>query len=127
MLYCCGEYLVPDRVIKLDDFGGRIQQKLEIAYCKKHGGKVCELSYFDIKTLSFKYTRPKRKDVDNFIKKCENQYSLLDKLNRFKQGTKANQAFVYGENVQLKDRIRQYAVDFNGTKNLVKELFIYSS
>lgn len=41
-----------------------------------------------------------------------------------KYGTKANMAFRYGLNIETKDRkgnkqIKQYAVDFNGTKELI--------
>ena len=60
----------------------------------------------------------KSKRTLDFIKKA-----LEGKLDtvKVKYGTREKAAFVYGVNRQAKNgKIYQYAVDFNGTKKLVK-------
>ena len=121
MIYCCGKYLKPEKIIYPDDEGKYIQQKLEIAYCPNHG-KLCELTYFDKDTLEFKTMRPKRKNVEKFIERIRKSQSVFQSYKAIHNGTKAGQAFIYGRNIELKDKVRQYAVDFNGTATLVKEL-----
>lgn len=39
-----------------------------------------------------------------------------------KQGNKTNMAFKYGINIETENGIKQYSVDFNGNKSLVKQL-----
>ena len=40
-----------------------------------------------------------------------------------KKGNRTNMGFRYGENVEVRGKfIKQYAVDFNGTKELVKKM-----
>lgn len=120
MIYCCGKYLKPDRVINIDDNWCRANQTLEIVYCPSHRGLVAELTYFDLQTFRTKTYRPKREKTQEFINKCQ-RGGFLKKL---KVGTKANQAWTFGVNVHKHNKICQFAEDFNGTRKLIKEIKI---
>ena len=120
MIYCCGKYLEPDRVIFPDDNWARTNQRVEIVYCNRHKGLVAELTYFDTQKKEFKKYRPKREKTQQFLEKIKKTVFFK----KIKTGTKSNQAFKYGLNLIKKDKIHQYAVDFNGEKTLIliKEL-----
>lgn len=121
MLFCCGQRVRVKKTVYPCDTERLKNQKLEVGYCTEHGGLICELTFYDKKTDTFRRIRPRRKNVRDFIKKVENDEFTLDRLLR-KVGNKSNMAFRYGENIERKDRIQQYAVDFNGTRTLEKEI-----
>ena len=118
MIFCCGAYFEPIRtVFLLPDFMYR-DRKLEVLVCPKCGALVVELTQFNIKTESYETFRPKRKKVGKFIRSIQ-EGSWKDI--KVKVGTKQRAGFVFGVNKLKKDgKIYQYAVDFNGTKKLVK-------
>ena len=118
VIYCCGKYYEPDKTVQLlPDFKYK-DRKLEIMVCPQCGGLVAVLTQFNVLTQKYDTYRPKRKRTLDFIKKA-----LEGKLDtvKVKYGTREKAAFVYGVNRQAKNgKIYQYAVDFNGTKKLVK-------
>lgn len=127
-VYSNGRYLSPYQVIYLDDTPFMQDQKLEIAYDTSIGLKVCELSFYNVKENERQIKRPKGKNredyiqrLEKFITKAKNGEFTLDKPIKT-VGNKSNMNFVYGENIERKDRISQFAVDFNGTRRLVKEI-----
>lgn len=127
-VYSNGRYLSPYQVIYLDDTPLMQDQKLEIAYDTSIGLKVCELSFYNVKENKRQIKRPKGKNredyinrLEKFITKAKNGEFSLEKPIK-KIGTKANMSFVYGENIEKKDKIIQTAVDFNGTRKIVKEI-----
>ena len=121
MLYCCGQYVKVKKTVYPCDTERLKEQKLEVGFCTTHGGLICELTYYDKKEAAWKRIRPKRKNIRDFIKRVENGEFTLDKPIKT-VGNKSNMNFVYGENIEKKDRISQFAVDFNGTRRLVKEI-----
>lgn len=52
------------------------------------------------------------------------KYSIINKYNprSEKSGNKSNMGFVYGLNIENKNEIKQYSVDFNGTRKLIKSI-----
>lgn len=62
----------------------------------------------------------KRKKATNLFKELENE--ILGEYTSIKYGNKSNMGFVFGENRLVGNEIRQYSVDFNGKKKLVKTL-----
>ena len=118
MIYCCGAYFQPIRtVFLLPDFMYR-DRKLEVLVCPKSRTLVAELTQFNVKTEKYETFRPKRKKVGKFIRSIqEGSWKDIE----VKVGTKHRAGFVFGVNKLNKDgKIYQYAVDFNGTKKLVK-------
>ncbi len=118
MIYCCGRYHVPTKtVIVAPDFLHR-DRKLEIIICPVCGSLSACLTQYNIKEQKYETIRPKRKKTAKFIQEVEaGKWSEV----KIKYGTKERAGFVYGVNKVLKDgTIKQYAVDFNGTKTLVK-------
>ena len=118
MIMCCRRlneplvtvYLCPD-----DEFRDR---KLEIATCCVCGALIAELTQFNIAKQIYEVVRPKRKHTAAFIKKCQ-QLEWFDLKQN--SATKGKMGFVYGVNREYENgKIYQYAVDFNGTKKLVK-------
>lgn len=118
MIYCCGAYQEPLKTVFLSpDFLYR-DRKLEILICAKCGSLVAVLTQFNKQTNKYETYRPKRKQTAKFIKQLESGAWCEIKI---KHATREKAGFVYGVNKQLKDgTIKQFAVDFNGTKKLVK-------
>ncbi len=127
-MYFEGRYIKPNIVIYLDDTPFMKEQKLEIAWLGDKR-KICELNFFNVKTGKADFKRPRgqnkkkylQKVIDAFITKVKKGEFTLDKPIKT-VGNKSNMNFVYGENIERKDRISQFAVDFNGTRRLVKEI-----
>lgn len=118
MIMCCrhgNEPLV--RVFLRPDSFFR-DRKLEIATCSVCGALIAELTQFNIAKQAYEVIRPKSKKTAKFIKKMEKlQWFEL----QLPKGTKSNMNFIYGLNREYKNgKIYQYAVDFNGSKKLVK-------
>ena len=126
MIYCCGTWFKPDRVIVLEDNWARKNQIIEIGRCPKYHkddkpNLIVEYSYYDVEKKRPRNYRPKKDKVQQFLEKI--QKNIVFK--RIKTGTKSNQAFKYGLNILKKDnKIHQYAVDFNGERTLVKEILL---
>ncbi len=120
MIYCCGVYHSPSRVIIPAETKLFKQRRLEILICPKCNSLIAELTQFSLIKNEFEKIRPKRKKTFKFINSIENGEWEEEII---KYGTKANAAFVYGVNEEDKNgNINQYAVDFNGVKKLVKVL-----
>ena len=118
MIYCCGGYHSPIKTIELSSHYKYSERKLEILECPICKTLVAELKMFNIKHQKYEYFRPKRKKTAQFIKDV--QSGKWDEI-YLKFGTKERSGFVFGENREYKNgKIRQYAVDFNGVKRLVK-------
>ncbi len=118
MIYCCGRYQVPFKTVFLaPDFNYR-DRKLEILVCSNCGSLSAVLTQFNVKTKKYETYRPKRKKTSKFIREVEaGKWSEV----KVKYGTKERAGFVYGVNkLQNDGTVKQYAVDFNGTKTLVK-------
>lgn len=128
MIYCCGLYQRPTRKVVLlpnYDYKDRVLEILECPIC---GAMLVELTQLSRKTQEYEKIRPKKKRIHNFLRNLEKENW---EENIIKFGTKGNAGFIFGLNKELKDgSIRQYAVNFNGQKKLVKVLngakFIYA-
>ena len=119
MIYCCGAYHTPNRVIIPADTFNYTNRKLEILICPNCNSLVAELTQFSLLKQEFERIRPKRKKTFQFINSIENGEWSEEEF--IKYGTKSNAAFIYGVNEEdRKGNIKQFAVDFNGVKKLVK-------
>lgn len=117
---CCGRFHAQE-VYSLEP-NGYAERILEIGDCPQCGNRVvtvCKKTY----TGNWIYETCKRKKAQKLFE--ENKSSIIGGLiKNFRTGNKSNMGFRYGDNVEIrkKDKIehRQYAVDFNGTRELVK-------
>ena len=104
-------------VFLMPDFQFR-ERKLELIVCPKCGALRAEVTQYNIKEKKYEVKRLKNKKISRFISEIET--GKIRKID-IKRGTKERSAFVYGVNKECKDgTIKQYAVDFNGNKRLVK-------
>lgn len=118
MIYCCGGYHTPLKTVFLPANFRYRDRKLEVLMCPKCGTLVAELVQFNVRKNKYETYRPASKQTSSFIKDVQAGKWREIKI---KYGTKGNAGFVYGVNKQRKNgKIYQYAVDFNGTKKLVK-------
>ena len=118
MIFCCGGYHPATRIIELGSHYKYSERRLEILECPNCKSLVAELTLFNVKKQCYERFRPKRKKVSEFIKDI--QSGKWEEIH-LKFGTKERAGFVYGENREYKSgRIRQYSVDFNGVKKLIK-------
>lgn len=118
MIYCCGGYYTPLKTVFLPANFRYRDRKLEVLICPKCGTLLAELIQFDVRKKQYETYRPLRKQAAKFIKDVQAGKWREIKI---KYGSKGNAGFVYGVNKQCKNgKIYQYAVDFNGTKKLVK-------
>ena len=88
MLFCCGCYLKPDRVIELFDTPKYSKRRIEIVECPKCGLRA-ELSQYNKEQKLTKYFKPKKKHTTEFIKIYESQPYIENIRNYIKKGTKA--------------------------------------
>lgn len=120
MIYCCGVYHTPNRVIIPAETNLFKDRRLEILICPKCNSLIAELTQFSLVNNKYEKVRPKRKKTFEFINSIENGEWREEII---KYGTKSNAAFVYGVNEEDREgNINQFAVDFNGVKKLVKVL-----
>lgn len=118
MIYCCGGCHTPLKTVFLPANFRYRDRKLEVLVCPICGSLVAELVQFDVRKNKYETYRPTSKQTVSFIKDVQAGKWREIKI---KYGTKGNAGFVYGVNKQRKNgKIYQYAVDFNGTKKLVK-------
>ena len=95
-----------------------LERILEIGFCPKCGAFVVELRKLDYNgKLSIDYC--KRKKALRLFESVKNDItrSVVAKI---RHGNKSNMGFKYGENVETTEGIKQYSVDFNGTKELIR-------
>lgn len=118
MIYCCGGYHKPQRrIFPLPDYKYK-NRELEILICPICGALSVVLTQFNKETHQYETFRPKRKKTAKFLKEMQMQKWEEQKV---QYGTKSGAGFVYGVNVQAENgKIYQYAVDFNGSRKLVK-------
>ena len=118
MLYCCGGYHEPDKIVTLLPTFRHRERKLEVLTCPICGGLVAELVQYNVRTKRYETFRPKKKKILKFIQDV--QSGKFDEV-KITYGTSHCASFVYGVNKEAKDgKIYQYSVDFNGQKKLVK-------
>lgn len=118
MIYCCGGYRTPHKTVFLPANFKYRDRKLEVLLCPNCGTLVAELVQFNVRKNEYETYRPLSKQTVSFIK--EVQAGKWREI-KIKYGSKGNAGFIYGVNKQRKDgKIYQYAVDFNGTKKLIK-------
>ena len=118
MILCCRQKNLPLVTAYLNPEKQYRDRKLEVAICKVCGVLLAELTQFNINKCIYEVFRPKRKDTASFIKRMQNlEYKIIEHPNI----SKSNMSYIYGVNREYKNgKIYQYAVDFNGQKNLVK-------
>ena len=118
MIMCCRQNNLPLVTVFLYPNKNYRDRKLEIAICSVCGALVAELTQFNINKKMYEVIRPKSKDTAKFIKKMQKHgWQNIET----KPVSKGNMGFVFGVNREYKNgKIYQYAVDFNGTKKLVK-------
>lgn len=117
-LSCCSKPAQILRTVNLYDTSDRINQVLRVGRCKNSdcGCIVAELVWWDVKKNKAESYKPKKKNVAGFVRDCEtNRY--IDNIVEAKFGTHSNMNWVHG--ITTKKGV--YAVDFNGTKTLIKE------
>lgn len=120
---CCGSFN-PKDVYILTSNSMYSERRLESGFCPQCGAwvvEVCKKNWDG----RWSYEKAKRKKA----LKLYNTYrgDILEDViaGRIKYGNHSNMGFRYGYNVEVKDRkgvvtdIRRYAVDFNGTKELL--------
>lgn len=118
MIYCCGGYHTPDKVVSLLPTFRHRDRKLEVLVCPSCGGLVAELVQYNVRTREYETLRPKKKKVKQFI--ADVKSGKFDEV-KVQHGTKQSAGYIFGVNKEAKDgKIYQYAVDFNGNKKLVK-------
>ena len=101
---------------------GYMERILESGFCPKCGVWVVTICKKDYNG-NWTYETAKRKKALNLF----NQHKpdiIGDIIKNIKYGNHSNMGFRYGENVEIRNckgekSIRQYAVDFNGTKELI--------
>jgi len=120
LIYCCGMLHKPDRVIRIMSDFKYSDRVLELYICEVCGKITAELTQFNIKHQKVKKKRIEKRQLAKFVSLFSNG-SFEEKSVEY--ATKSRAGFSYGVNRQEKDgKIYQYAVDFNGTKTLVKIL-----
>ena len=119
---CCGNFYPRERLaLEAKGYSERI---LETGICPQCGNfvvTVCKKDYDGHWT----YETAKRKKALRLYE--ENKASIIgDYIRSLKYGCKSNMGFRYGEYSESKryktekERFKQYAVDFNGTKELLR-------
>lgn len=114
---CCSKFY-PKEVYYLTpkDYAERI---LEVGFCPKCGVFVAELRKLNYDGhWSIEYAKRKKAFRLYEANKNDITRNIVVKL---KYGNKSNMGFHYGENVETKEGIKQYSVDFNGSKELQKK------
>ena len=118
MIYCCGIYHNPLKTVFLSPTYEYKDRKLEVLVCPKCQTLIAVLIQLNIKTQKYEIFRPRRKKTAKFIQEIQKEKWQEIEV---KYGTKERAGFIYGVNREYKNKeIRQYAVNFNGEKKLVK-------
>lgn len=116
---CCGNFHAKDIYsLEPEDYSERI---LETGFCPQCGCFVVTLCKRDFKG-NWTYLTAKRKKAVKLFN--DNKASIIGGIQSVKFGNKSNMGFRYGVNKSVKTKnkkteLRQYAVDFNGTKERV--------
>jgi len=114
---CCGrEVKNITRKINLLCIDFFTDRKIEIGICSVCGAQVAELSQYNKKSGQYDRIRPKKKHTAEFIRTFEKE-PYLENIIEVEFGTFANMNWVHGVTTAK----GQYAVDFNGTKTLIKD------
>lgn len=91
---------------------------MEIGFCPKCGAFVLEYRKLDYDGKCFiEYL--KRKKALRLFDQLKNDITR-EVVTKVKHGNKSNMGFKYGENIEVNNQIKQYSVDFNGTKELIR-------
>ena len=123
MIYCCRAIKSADKIIPLLDNNLYRDCFIEVGKCEKCNTTIAQLIQFNNYTRKKEIIRkPKKTPLDCFIAFYRTRQSK-DVVIPVKSGNKSNMAFIFGKNLERKDKIEQYAVDFNGTEQLVKTIW----
>lgn len=121
---CCTNFNAKDSYTLLPK--GYAERILESGFCPKCGVWVVTLCKRDY-SGRWTYETQKRKKALNFF----NQHKadiIGDIIKNVKFGNRSNMGFRYGQNKEYKnkngkvDGVKQFAVDFNGMKELIKKI-----
>ena len=119
---CCGIFKPKDifSLASNTEFSERVLRHGFCPVCSKYVVEVSKRRY----TGEWVHEIAKRNKALKLFEKYKSD--IIGEFDRnVKHGTKANMAFRYGLNIEEKDRkgkkiIKRYAIDFNGTKELLK-------
>lgn len=106
---------------------GYAERTLESGFCPHCGSWVVEVGKRDFSGRWIIETAKRKKALKLYN---EHKSDIIgDFYKDIKHGNHSNMGFRYGENVEVKNRkgeksIRQYAVDFNGTRELLRDRVI---
>lgn len=116
LMKCCNKEVKTIKIIPLFPVDNKVDRKLFVGQCQNDKCKrlIAVLSWYDITLGRYEYFKPKRKDVNRFIKEVEAEPNFHKVFEKLKQGTKARMGFAYGVNTAK----GQFRVDFNGTKTI---------
>ncbi|MBQ3641198.1 hypothetical protein II906_04640 [bacterium] len=118
MIYCCGALHEPVQTVFLYPTLFYKKRKLELTICPNCGNIVAEIVQYNSRTKKWVKFRPKAKKVKKLIQDLQNDFWQAEET---KSANKFNASFSFGLNRQYKNgKIYQFAVDFNGKKELVK-------
>ena len=122
MIYCCHTLSEVENIIPLMDNNVFTNCRIEVGRCRKCKSKIAQVIQYNINTQKIEIIRkPSKTKLDGFISYFKKRQS--QNIYKAKYGNKSNMAFVYGKNLEKRDRIEQYSVDFNGTEILVKTIW----
>lgn len=117
MILCCRRRIEPDQTIFLVPNNRYRDRKLEIVKCPVCGALLAELTQFNNLTGEYETIRPKSKKTSRFLLNLQKTEKEL----KIKTGTKSGANWIYGVNKECKSGdIKQYSVNFNGDRKLVK-------
>lgn len=124
MIHCCNGLYRPDRVLHLCNNQGWHKRRVEILNeCPNCGAKIAVLYETRLADNYKSSQRYKNHKADQVLEKSMNE--LWYEYHQSKYGTKNNVFWKYGENKEIHDtkgnliEIRQRAVNFNGSKELI--------
>ena len=122
-LKCCNRNVQIIEEIDLLDTKDQTHRFLVVGRCKNPncGALKAQIIYFDESKQAFTYENIKGKELAEKIKTLKNNPTLkITDLNECK-GSFANTHWIYGQ-TKLKDGyLEDWAIDFNGTRTLVRK------
>ena len=122
---CCGNFN-PKDVYVLTSNSTCSERRMESGFCPHCGAwvvEVCKKNWDG----SWHYEKAKRKKALKLFNTYKGDIIEDMIAGRIRHGSQSNMGFRYGYNVEVKNckgkvtEIRRYAVDFNGTKELLKQ------
>jgi hypothetical protein len=101
-LKCCGKDIKQFETLFLYDTIDLTSRCVYIGCCPNCGAKIVEYIYYDASKRHYNRHRPKRKDVEKFLREIKtNPYLTVSK--DFKRGSKSNMNWYYQRNGNIYD------------------------